>query len=1425
MESRVVPSGKVYQQLFDDQVRLSRGLLARRHSTATMCVSAMNTPCSSEWQQRGEEGDQDVEDVIRLPDTVGVSHVTCDILQRVHQHKRIKHQEVVRHMDAQLAQVAQACEIQVRTHSAQLLSALRRINERVDALQHNMRGAEQHDMQEVVCMWSELEEQLKKKKKMVADFQLQVGECERQRVSKIRPVLRKYGHLLEKINFLPCADMHRQIHSEATMLNQTLLANRRSAARLLLLLQEANLQQEARLHLQWEESLGRWRWSRADQVVQEFRWVERGRASESRGRACGVWRVAGRCWRAWTCGSCWRTSPPSRKWRTACGVWRNNAVTSSPASGETPVAACHVTSSPVCCSALVPPLLSEAHVSDWFGRLTAVNQHIDSRHSDFLHQLRCCYELVWRERLAQVQRHQEALSSLDLSAVEVADIVKSQLLTLIGQYQRQDEGQLATIDTCSDGLWAASARLSRRVFVVMRALASLWEEHSAKLLRQEEDIQRQLDELRLAQEKHVQRKKVYLDEMLAGLRQESSEPALRKYLEQTVHYLSNLKERCARRSYCEGVGFSLPVCFNSCGECVSDQRRVLDRLPHIYVAELDVYSGHLSDFFRLSHAFTATAEDVRKLPAVDDNDDVASAAEGGTTAASPISSQSADEPEPSSDWLTEAQTSLLDLYDLSSKVAFTSSRGVSYSGPCFRCPASDLPGNMSKQQEAHQSLFPVELLTHTLSRARTSFLEHLEQRYHEVLTSVVTTVTERKEAVWAYHELQMQQLAPQHVKKCIYLPRLAELRQHKQRVDAHCQEVSDVLASCMAALHQLQTSVNAKNHKLIATLSKMDDSVRKTDGSRRLETLSSTLQNCLDEYIKDTQLSNTAFRQMLHLKMDELRRKTAHLLHSFRLFSEGGDFTRTEVKIFQRHLKEESKRISVAEESVYADLHNLESKSLQQVKAVSGRFEEKLSMLQAEVKFMEKIQRILSSTQVEAKAETASSNQQEATISALMEDMRKTLDKEKVCVDEVCVWLSSLSVALKRRSHYLDEENAPAPAAAKSRKQVCSAPPPALLQPCRSGGNILEDPIVGVVKSLNRFSGGPDPTTAGPAPLTGRSSTHRQLSSRRSESAAVTRSFRTDRRFQIFGSKSESDQNPDCYISIVNGVLRRTHHSLLLVAKDFYQSQRCGGFYLLPGGLDQWVDSIQQRLLGYHEHARTLLSASKEALEQQQCVLADIMRSLPDKLIRNHEQQMEAGLREEAGLVRRKFDRMIAASEQEQEANVARLRVSLSDHQMNQLRRGEEDRQRRLHETVLRSHQQLQECVRRKGEEFVTSLASLAENLLRHMDQLPLAEVTSEDRPVTMETGQQPFRKWSGIAHLSADPSPCVPTATTAPVTTSRCTFGHMAVIEGRDAAVQRFEQASMLEVTQSEAVTRRRLNELESWKTHWRRQTRPPAP
>lgn len=56
-----------------------------------------------------------------------------------------------------------------------------------------------------------------------------------------------------------------------------------------------------------------------------------------------------------------------------------------------------------------------------------------------------------------------------------------------------------------------------------------------------------------------------------------------------------------------------------------------------------------------------------------------------------------------------------------------------------------------------------------------------------------------------------------------------------------------------------------------------------------------------------------------------------HVFNSCRLFSEGGDFAPQEVKLFQRRLKEETKQISVTEESIYSELEVFESKSLQQV--------------------------------------------------------------------------------------------------------------------------------------------------------------------------------------------------------------------------------------------------------------------------------------------------------------------------------------------------------------------------------------------------------------------------------------------------------------------------------------------------------------
>ncbi|XP_023254664.1 coiled-coil domain-containing protein 180-like [Seriola lalandi dorsalis] len=345
-------------------------------------------------------------------------------------------------------------------------------------------------LQEVCGLWEQVEEEVKLKKKRIMELKHKLTESETQRTNEIRAVLRKYCHLL-----LP-PDVYTLIHTEATVLNQSLLVNRRSAARLLLLLQEDNLQQESLLRLRWEDCLSRWRRSRVTEVIDRF--------------------------------------------RSLCSSGKDQQLTSVQQMKQTQQDLTEQRRALIyrICS-LVPPTCSTALVWDWFNQLTAVNQKIDSLHADLLHQLRCCYEQTWQDRLAEVRRCQEALSALQLSEEEVNDVVSSQLLALIGRSQSQDEERLSALDVCCDSVACHALSLTRCVFVVIRGAALLWETHSSRLESREKEMQQHLDNLQHSQQRHIQRKKVRLDDLLAGLRQESSEDALKTSLDKTVLYLQD----------------------------------------------------------------------------------------------------------------------------------------------------------------------------------------------------------------------------------------------------------------------------------------------------------------------------------------------------------------------------------------------------------------------------------------------------------------------------------------------------------------------------------------------------------------------------------------------------------------------------------------------------------------------------------------------------------------------------------------------------------------------------------------------------------------------------------------------------------------------------------------------------------------------
>ncbi|XP_074525783.1 coiled-coil domain-containing protein 180 [Halichoeres trimaculatus] len=1400
-ESKAVPSGKVYRQLFDAQVQLSRSLLAGRRDVRTECLSAEDSNThSSTNSSRGQQVDDDdeVDEVCRLPDSVVASRPNSDIIERLRQKKSKNHKEALTELDKELSKIAQMCETQVRTVSIELRSSLQNIDHFLNTLKDRIKNLEHMEnvsLQDLSSLWEEVVEAGKRKKTRIMELNHKLAEAEGKRTDQIRAVLKKHCSLLERINFLPSADVHRLIHNEATMLNQSLLANRRSVARLLLTLQEESLQQESLLRLHWEDCLGRWRSCRVKEIVD--------------------------------CYSSDGNQEP---------VSAHQAVQKMKQTQQELIEKRQDIISNIC--SLVPPSCSTSLVSDWFNQLTAVNEQIDSFHAHYLDQLRGCYEQMWQNRLTEVESCKEALSSLQLSEEEVNDVVSSDLFPLISQNQSREEERLAAFDRHHESLSQHAASLSRCVFILIRGAALLWETHSRRLKRREEEVQRNLDDLRDSQEQVTQRKKMQLDVLLGALRQKDSEEALKTSLDEAVAVLKKVQQSYRRN--------------------VTNQCQLLDRLPSLLLGELLSYSSSLSLFYHLSHTYGLGPKELQKIhpslstTTTSDQESSKDADAEEMTEDPPISceltggssNRLSNPAQPFQDWLTEAESSLQDLCDISNDVTFSSSSGTVYKGPAFTCPAPDLPED--QQQETHLILFPVKMLTHNLIRMRTLFLDNLEQHFRDVLTSTVTTLTHRKEVLQSELELHLKQLDCQHIQTHVYQPRLAELQLHTQQVDSHCEEVSDVLTSCRTELQDLQTSISKKNAEFSSIVSNMESKVMKANNSQRLEAVSSTWQDCLDKHIKDTQEHQSTFRHSLQKRLEEVRHKTAQLLSSFRLFSEGGDFNPREVKLFQKKLKEKTKQISAEEKSIYFELEVFESQNLLQVKEVSGSFEETLSVLKYEVKFMERIRKIISFTQVNIKAEAARSNQQQEAINNRLEDLRRMMENTQVCPDQVYSFLSSVFEDFRKRSQYLEFSldqtlHESLSAHPKSKKQVRAAPPPGLLQPSRKGADLLSDPVVDVIKYLNRFGTIQDDGTEAAEkeerrPTASGQSSAKRLPLKRSTTSvsnlSVVTGSRPDRRLHVFGPKPDPEQTHSLS-SAVNSLLWKANDAILQDAEDFYGSKRGSRFLLVPDKLDQWAEGMQQRLLGYQEQARKLLSSSREELVIQLSFLVELLKLLPKVLISSYQRQQEAELRDGVGGVRIKLEETLKASEKEKSENVGQLKASLRDGELQTLIDREELRQQQLHSAICSAHLELQECVRVRGEGFVTSLASLTEKLLHQLDDLLVAEeaqtsqqlpeessVSAETRDETGQTLGKLSRTFPGIPYLTPPDQPSsVTIATTASIATTRCTSVHVAVIELRDAAVKRFQQQLILDFSRSDDDKQRRLSELEGWSSHWRQQ------
>ncbi|KAI4898344.1 hypothetical protein NFI96_024571 [Prochilodus magdalenae] len=1440
-ETRVVPSGKVYRQMFDAQVHLSLSLHeTRRRRVANEGYLSGDEPVSRDTdsglhQHTGDvtirnqtfsvtghtksEDWADCEEIRGLPDNVVSAKTGSDIIERLMEKKERDHTESVAQLQADLSLLSAGYEPLFKQTGEDILLRLSECDEKLERLMQKMETVadlEAYSYQELHEFWNTVSHESALRRKLIQELDETFIKFEAERASMISLLLKKYAAKLEKTCYVMPCDVHRLIDYEAMMINQALLANRRAIARLHLNMLEKDLQKQASHRLKWETKLQDWKKIKVLAAVRQFKdFINSPEIQRPRNVQDAL-------------NTMWETQEMYSEQRIKILEQIRT---------------------------MIPPRCSKALVAEWYSSLSSVNEQIGSMHVDTMMKLRKYYEDTWQECLGETERIKNELSTYGFTSDEAQDIIKDDMLPVIGKCQTQAEERLLAMDKSFKDQ-AQTARLSTKsLFNFMRGAAHLWEVHSAGLQNREQQLQDLVEEVRYYYDQENQKKEAQLDVLMDKLRQESTEEGLKAALEKTLSFLEEVKD-----------GY---VTFHK------EEVDTVETFPATVLQELKSYSSAVSRYFSVKEVYSQNLEELQMLyPSLKFDASIKK-----RTVGSPRSKHCADvsqkvDPNCSFDSnLTEEFRG-----SENSETITTAKENVFNCYAFVKLCGGEVDVSL---EEVERVLYPKNLLIDLQNSVREQFFNHLEERFHAVLSNTVTIILAKKEQLKAELDLclHLHQTRAKRIEMEIYDVRAAELILHRDRVDRHCKGIQQALADIHTNFNELQAKLHNLTENFRSQIYNMEDTFNAATKSAKLVKLTASLQTSLVEHMNVIQESQRHFRQNIEVKFEGLREANAQLMKSFKLFSEGGNFTPKEIEVYQKHLGKIAKRIDSADEALALDMEGTESKCLEKAKDVINKFEEKFHFLTVDLMFLEKIQGVLTNTQVQIKAEAMKCNMQKKVITTMMSELEEVIqvcaqpnsEKRVVTSEDISSLTTSLIEELRKRCQYLDCFLDPSMAVAlpdaplqgafavaarpRSHKQekVVNPAGDSLLQPSRMGVAFMNDVAVGVIKGLLRMNNpqanheiSADVTDRGSAAVTenshryvwpnvnsglafalklyivvllydppvpvrqslsvvsgqrsGRSRSQSVLETLRRKSVEsvspqslrrFSKPTRLDKRFQVFGSKPEDPKGNLTFKGFLGNILWQANDILLQVAEDFYKKKErrpVSRPQYLQESFEQCAEELNKRLLVYQSQSHEYHSACKEHCDQ--------------------------------------------------------LRVRLShpacEEELTRLAMAEQDRQEEQKKTTQNIILEFQACIRKNADEFVMALATLTENMLFQLDNMLTADevhgglIEPKQETITMLVRQKQAgalqegdkrrplldrrsRTWPGIHYFGTTDDH--QQRTTATITTAKTTMGHLKAIEVRNALHLSYEEKVMKELERVEKSSHEKEAELLRWQEHWRAQ------
>ncbi|XP_078251359.1 coiled-coil domain-containing protein 180-like, partial [Rhinoraja longicauda] len=1112
-EVRVVPSGKVYRQIFDAEVQLVRTLGETRRKS--LChdnhfgheripvVRNLDTPTGqilSQRQRSWMEGlmndgyienpvlrrdavlsstktkevldmNNAVMEVKGLPDIIIPTKVGSSVIQQMTANKEEGHESVVMNMEQKLITISRELETRFTQSAQQLLRDIEQSHQDVNELLLNMEG--ESDLSTLTFeslnnVWDQIMKSVKHRRGQIKEFDRAYKEYEKERVKQITAEFKESVKAIEKIAYLPESDIYRFIDKEAMLVNQALLANHRAMSKLYVNLIKVDLKHEMSNREKWNNKVEHMKIFKKQTILQKLK-----------NYLAKDWEIG---------------------FLTEQDLLRKQQQGLNGARIQLLEEIINI-----------KPSDCNNSLKNWYDSLNALNQQIDTLHINYVGKLQSYYENLYHEWITEIGKcKEELLSSNTCTEKEATQLIVSDFLPLLGNLQRHFENELSTVDKHMENLAQQTEMNCKELFTTSNEGILLWEEHEMNLIKLEEQLKEQIDDCRKKDDKINQAREANLDLLIDQLRQDNTQMELKADYKKTLcllkkiekglenfhqrqiqvvnKYPFTLKKELYRFSAAVSKYFDVFEVYKLGQPTIIIEPPKKDK--ELFPTEEAVQEG-VPGYIRSGSDVSPSIRDEQSAEGsnfLDENSDVDEYLEDELSPREHLEDELSDQ-EHLEDELSDQEHSEDELFvqehleeelsveeHLEDKLAvqeldktldehsktsresgnasnhagwessarpseysfeggigddevflpdvqmadyqemhasrkpiqiqyeyFTTSRGNIYSARCKRrtklkiSVIDDWAGTREAdflQKSTKHVFLPEELFIDLKQRIRLIYFDHLEEWYGKALENTNNIVVAKKTELHAEMELQTHLHEPRgkRIKMDVLHVRAAELRLHSEKVERHCKGVEVTLDKLKKEFAKIQTSHCKSVLNFRDSIYHLELIFKTATRSDRLVNLLNSLSSRQEKYMDGVHQLLRHFQQKLDKSLGKLQDDNTHFIKSLRLFTEGGNFTATEIDTYRQKVEQTASNLAKIEGTIMVDLEVMETLSMQQSFEVVKEVEDRFTRYTSDMIFIEKIKRFLTNTQTRIKSAVAKSNHQLLGIASHLEQLEKKID-------------------------------------------------------------------------------------------------------------------------------------------------------------------------------------------------------------------------------------------------------------------------------------------------------------------------------------------------------------------------------------------------------------------------------------------------